>query len=67
MGFIDFEGLADGDPEGAAEGAVEPEGADDGAGLEVVTHVPHENGHFAEWVGQRLAILIAVFFMFALM
>jgi len=42
-------------------------GADDGAGLEVVGHVPHENGHFAEWAGQRLAILIGVFYVFALM
>jgi len=48
-------------------------GADDGAGLEVglliglEVHVPHENGHFAEWAGQRLAIRIGAFLMFALM
>jgi len=30
VGFIDCEGLADGDPKGAAEGAVEPEGLAEG-------------------------------------
>lgn len=55
VGLFDLEGPADGDAKGAMEGAEDleglaegdPKGAIDGAGLEVTTHVPHENGQLA--------------------